>query len=442
MVANGASHQGAGGALDFLENFTRPWRKDAQLFPGDGLFARFRLAAGDGVVTVPATLIPKDLFAPPGTPNPANPAVTFIEYPQYASPDMAAGGVNDSRPLPPPANGRRFAILVSWDTPLRANPLADDFAVGIARINDTLYQVLAAPVPIRRIVVLYANTARNTNVGPFPNIPPTNNIGDGNFLVKNTFFVDGPNSRANWLSALKGGLFISDNTPNQLGVTFGPNDSLFIYNTGHGGNENVAAPAVAGATTLRFNVPLASGGFQAIIADEETAHTYTDPDGTDLLQLSTRRPISDAAVQLVVNGTSFGSLASLGVSDASQIFDLGPFVFGSTFTYQVRVEHALLAGNPATATIDLINVTDPVGNEDLLAAATFRGGEQEYMARIPLCDFNGDGIIDSSDIAVIFNARNETAAPGDPRDVDGDGLITVNDARICAEYCTNANCAH
>jgi hypothetical protein len=49
-----------------------------------------------------------------------------------------------------------------------------------------------------------------------------------------------------------------------------------------------------------------------------------------------------------------------------------------------------------------------------------------------LCDVNGDGVIDLSDVAAIFAARNMVAAPGDPRDVDGDGLITVNDARICA----------
>ena len=52
------------------------------------------------------------------------------------------------------------------------------------------------------------------------------------------------------------------------------------------------------------------------------------------------------------------------------------------------------------------------------------------MPRQP-CDADGDGIIDLADIQAIFAARNQLAAPGDPRDVDHDGLITVNDARIC-----------
>src|SRR5262249_46712914 len=48
---------------------------------------------------------------------------------------------------------------------------------------------------------------------------------------------------------------------------------------------------------------------------------------------------------------------------------------------------------------------------------------------LPLpCDADGDGFVDISDVQAIFAARNTVAAPGDPRDPDHDGLITVNDA--------------
>lgn len=56
------------------------------------------------------------------------------------------------------------------------------------------------------------------------------------------------------------------------------------------------------------------------------------------------------------------------------------------------------------------------------------------------CDVSGDGKVDIDDINSIFVARNTPAAPGDPRDPDRDGRITVNDARICANRCTNARC--
>ena len=56
------------------------------------------------------------------------------------------------------------------------------------------------------------------------------------------------------------------------------------------------------------------------------------------------------------------------------------------------------------------------------------------------CDIDGNGIIDRNDINAIFAARNTPAAAGDRRDADGDGLITVNDARICALRCRNPRC--
>lgn len=47
------------------------------------------------------------------------------------------------------------------------------------------------------------------------------------------------------------------------------------------------------------------------------------------------------------------------------------------------------------------------------------------------CDCDRDGDVDFDDIKTIFSARNTPATVDDPRDADGDGVITVNDARIC-----------
>jgi hypothetical protein len=58
-----------------------------------------------------------------------------------------------------------------------------------------------------------------------------------------------------------------------------------------------------------------------------------------------------------------------------------------------------------------------------------------------VCDANDDGKIDRNDIALITAARGMAVSPGDPRDADGDGTITVADARKCALMCTKANCA-
>ena len=57
-----------------------------------------------------------------------------------------------------------------------------------------------------------------------------------------------------------------------------------------------------------------------------------------------------------------------------------------------------------------------------------------------ICDIDRDSDVDQSDVDAIFRARGRRASPGDPRDADGDGLITVNDARLCVLLCTKPGC--
>jgi hypothetical protein len=57
------------------------------------------------------------------------------------------------------------------------------------------------------------------------------------------------------------------------------------------------------------------------------------------------------------------------------------------------------------------------------------------------CDVDGDGNVDRDDVGLITAARNGPASgPGDPRDADGDGVITVLDARLCILECALPRC--
>jgi len=58
------------------------------------------------------------------------------------------------------------------------------------------------------------------------------------------------------------------------------------------------------------------------------------------------------------------------------------------------------------------------------------------------CDVDTDEDIDRNDIQLIVASRNQPASgPDDPRDADGDGRITVLDARTCMRQCDLPRCA-
>ncbi len=59
-----------------------------------------------------------------------------------------------------------------------------------------------------------------------------------------------------------------------------------------------------------------------------------------------------------------------------------------------------------------------------------------------LCDADGDRDVDSHDIRAISLANGQpAAAPGDIRDIDSDGVITILDARQCVARCDQDQCA-
>jgi Dockerin type I domain len=82
----------------------------------------------------------------------------------------------------------------------------------------------------------------------------------------------------------------------------------------------------------------------------------------------------------------------------------------------------------------------PDGHGGFTAGAALN--ETWVKVRTPLvCDVNQDGIIDSDDISLIIGAIGSNADPKSLYDFDGDGQITVLDARGCVGRCTNPNCA-
>ena len=55
-------------------------------------------------------------------------------------------------------------------------------------------------------------------------------------------------------------------------------------------------------------------------------------------------------------------------------------------------------------------------------------------------DINGDGVVNRADVNIITANRNKPASACPTCDIDGDGMITVLDARKDVLLCTNPLC--
>lgn len=124
---------------------------------------------------------------------------------------------------------------------------------------------------------------------------------------------------------------------------------------------------------------------------------------------------------------------------------------GSGVTAKVRVADSIL-GLQALAFTDVTNgaAFDMTGRyiEAQVRLTANQQGQSPVVYDVNvatqtqlICDVDLDGDIDKLDLALISKARGQQAGPNDPRDANGDGLITPADVKICIPLCTRASCA-
>jgi len=198
--------------------------------------------------------------------------------------------------------------------------------------------------------------------------------------------------------------------------------------------------SVTGSSVFDFEH---DGAAEVIYRDEYKLHVYRGTDGLVLFET----PMSSCTwyeYPLVadVDGDHKAELLAVANNNCGYGPQRGIFVYGDPGDTWVPTRPMW---NEHTYHITNVNVdgTIPVietANWTVLGFNNFRLNEFGVHEGVP-CDIDGNRVVDRNDIAAIFAARNMAAVPGDARDFDRNGYITVNDARACALRCTKPNCA-
>jgi len=204
------------------------------------------------------------------------------------------------------------------------------------------------------------------------------------------------------------------------------------------GNNDVWVMNLGSNRTTKYRA--ADGALVGFLPTGAYPYVYTDGSGlttknTTVNKLGTWTVVQDSGAA----GTPWGKIswndtvpagASIEVvaraSDNQAALDLQPYVpvpKGASFTgtgryIQVRTRLQMNTANESPVLYDLTVAT-----------------------KVLVCDVDGDGDVDTNDINLIRAAIGQTPTAGDPRDANGDGKLTILDARACVLQCTRTNCA-
>jgi polygalacturonase len=186
--------------------------------------------------------------------------------------------------------------------------------------------------------------------------------------------------------------------------------------------RNVNRRNIADSGALVFSAYYTPGAVGNLPPDYRDVHVHDvhaiTPSTLFFVGYDATHPLNIQLDNVIVDGITPGLITA---SDTNVTLGPGPVNF-----------------TPSGPDVSVVNqITMP--NEPPLSCGPYRF-VPFVSAGIP-CDTNGDGKIDRNDINAIMAARGFSVFPGDPRDVDGDGVVTVLDARACVLRCTNPQCA-
>lgn len=365
-----------------FDNFTRAYRESAYRYPLGGMDTNYMIASAGAAA------------GPGGNPPAINgdPSSSLVAPVGVASSNSAYAATSANaglRRLNQAANGlgQRFAVLVLWDqADLRHQ-------ANLQRMYRTLVN---SGVPTSRITILTPNAMNPADPVTSQQLP-IEDPNDPLFIPSILGTRVHGNTRQDWADAIAGKHFFTGPGPNDY-YTPTANDSLFIYNTGHGGHSNLINEGVIGdwdndgqQDDVRYIIPDANNfvrgnNQQNGMMEPRQGQSIGTPGGPGgparvnvaevLFKVANINGISAS-----IDGVDLGLLTNA----ANGFSDNDPIITNLTFQklFSGLDNSARVAIEPNATVIDFKNCTGAQLSPLLMAGALFSSADQQFLGVVP-----------------------------------------------------------
>jgi len=171
-----------------------------------------------------------------------------------------------------------------------------------------------------------------------------------------------------------------------------------------------------------------------------------DPDG-GIVGPCILTPVPTVGIESPTPGATVDATELLVTGFATDEFEVASVVVNGVEAVLVDASDP---DDPVKVAFEAVIPLVPGANEIVALATDVDGNTDEDVASVENegaaggfrpCDVNGDDAVDRADVDAIFAAReSQPDGPDDPRDANGDGVLSINDARLCVLECDLPAC--